>query len=424
MPHRACLFIVMIAAARLAFADGYQLPERVRVLPVAFVPTGEKPPTADEQQMFLRHIKWSQDRYREMLDGDTFDVAGKEVKVVQGTRPLDFYRKGSERGAPEIVSELLTHFQVTRFSCPYVFCILLMNSKDSFPEGGGRSLNGGVNTGGGMMYIASYELTHNTHFQATLQHELGHAFGLAHVDVYGYDMKTNASIMSYNPAHHCKGFEPSATPGALIPEDRRALALNDRVFPATTFRPVRDVPVGYKLARRIVPLGPMTLPGQPDFYPQIVTTAGEDVGSKVINIVREEIRPSAGPGITYDPGTMWHSKPLPTGKATLDITFPFPVTLTGIAVHSQHSAIDHEVTAARIEILDSGRRLVIDQPVKSVDETVQFTPSEGAKWSVTLTAGTSNILVIRGLQFFNGDNEICPHMVPSEKPAGDTTPPN
>ncbi len=410
---RCAALLLVFSVLRVARGADYTLPDRIKVLPVAFVPSGEHSPTDDEQKLFLRHLIWAQDRYRELLAGDSFELAETKVQIVKGQKPLDFYRKPPERGAPDIVVELLSHFEMTRFSCPYVFCILLMNSKDSFPEGGGRSINGGINTGGGMMYIASWELKHNTHFQTTLQHELGHAFGLPHVDVYGYDMKANASIMSYNPAHHCQGFTPSSTPGALIPEDRRGLALNDRIFAKTTFNPIRDVPIGYQLSRRIVPLGPMTLPGLPDFYPQITTTAGEDGYSRVANIVREEIKPSAGPGITYDPGTMWHSKPLPDGKATLEVTFPTPVRLTAIAIHSQHSGIYHEATAVRVETADSNpREMVVEKETKLIDVVVPFEPTKAAKWSLTLTAGDSRILVVRGLRFFDGDLEICPHMVP------------
>ena len=411
MFNRAVILTFLLA--NLASAADYSLPQRVQVLPVAFVPKDEKPPTDAEQKMFMRHIAQARDRFRELLAGDTFELAKPAVQVVVGQRPLDFYRKPPERGAPDIVSELLATLHLTRFDCPHVFCILLMNSKDSFPEGGGRTINGGVNTGGGMMYIASWELTHNTHFQTTLQHELGHAFGLPHVDVYGYDMKSNASIMSYNPAHHCRGFEPSNNPGVLIPEDLRLLAMNDRVFPKTTFDPKRDVGANYSLSKRIVPLGPMTLPGQPDFYPQVTTTAGEDVHSRVINIVREEIKPSAGPGITYDPGTMWHSKPLPNGKAVLELTFPMPVRLTGLAVHSQHSGIHHEARAVRLEAVDGNSRTeVIDKPITSFDEIVTFPATTSTRWSLTLTAGSSRILVIRGLRFFDGDEEVCPHMIP------------
>jgi len=416
MNFRQVFWIVLITASRSVLAAEYSLPQKVQVLPVAFIPSDQNGPTDVEQKLFLRHLKWSQERYSELL-GTTFELAKPTVQSVRGRKPLEFYRAPPERGAPDIVAELLDHFRMTRFNCPYVFCILLMNAKDSFPEGGGRTINGGINTGGGMMYIASWELTHNSHFQSTLQHELGHAFGLAHVDVYGYDMKANDSIMSYNPAHHTNGLDPAGTPGILIPEDRRALAMNDRVFARLNFDRKRDVAKGYSLSNRIVPLGPMTLPGHHDFYPEITTSAGEDVQSKVQNIVRQEIKPSSGPGITYDPSTMWHSKPLDDGKGVLEVTFPIPVSLTGIAIHSQHSGSYHEARRLRVETGEpSARRVVIDQPLKSVDETVTFAPAKSNRWTLTLTAGTSRILVIRGLQFFSGNEEICPHMVPYTAP--------
>ncbi len=413
MRVKSLLWVLLLTSAGPVSAAEYSLPERVSVMPVAFVPKGEPSPTDEQRQLFIEHIQWSQKRYEELLSGDTFHIAKLGVEVVEGQRPLDYYRNARERGAPDLVAELLEHFQVSRFKCPYVFCIMFMNSKDRFPEGGGRTINGGMNTGGGMLHISSGELTQNEHYQCTLQHELGHAFGLPHVDVYGYDMQKNDSLMSYNPKHHNKGKQPSATPGMLIPEDRRALALNDRVFPKTTFDPLKHVPAGYTIAKRIIPLGPMELPGHPDFYPRVTTTAGEDVGSKVINIVREEIKPSAGPGITYDQNTMWHSKPLSDGFAELQITFPMRVRLSGLAIHSQHSGIDHNATAMRLEARDDSKRLIAaEQPLKSVDELVRFEPIESKQWSLRLQAGSSRTLVIRGLRFFDGDEEVLPRMVP------------
>ncbi len=414
------LIAVLIGVWSAAEAADYTLPDGVSVLPVAFVPSDEQPPDINQQQLFLRQIQWTRRRFGEMLGGDTFSLARQEeVAAVRGARPLDFYRKQPERGAPDIVAELLAHFRFSRFNCPYVFCILLMNPRDSFPEGGGRTINGGLNTGGGMMYIASSEMQRNEHFQCTLQHELGHGFGLPHVDVYGYDMQSSPSIMSYNPAHHNQGFQPSPTPGGLIPEDRRGLALNRRVFPRTAFDPRRDVPAGYSLSNRIVPLGPMQLPGIADFYPQVTTTAGEDVGSKVANVVSAEIQPSVGPGITYNPATMWHSKPLPDGKAVLDISFPMRVRLSAIAVHSQHSGIDHAATALRLTVVDgTDRRTVVEQADLGVNQIVKFPPVAATNWSLELSAGKSRTLVIRGLRFFDGDEEVCPHQVPyQDKPS-------
>lgn len=411
--NRPITILLVFISSQSLMASEYSIPERIRVLPVAFVATDQKPPTDQEQKAFLKHLTWTQNRYRELLD-DSFDVVESKVRIVKGKRPLDFYRKQPEGGAPDIVSELLARDGLTRFSCPHVYCILLMNSKDSFPEGGGRSINGGFNTGGGMLYVSSWQLARSPNFQSTLQHELLHSFGLPHVDVYGYDMKTNPSIMSYNPAHHTQRFEPSATPGTLIPEDRRALALNHRVFTRVRFTPANDVPASYRLFPRIVTLGPMSLPDQPDFYPQVTTNAGEDLNTRVTSIVREQVKPSSGPGVTFDASCMWHSKPLPDGKAVLELTFPFAVRLTGISIHSQHSGQYHEAKALLLQTNDpSGRAVVVEQPLQAVDATVTFPPATATRWSLTLTAGTTRTLVIRGLQFFDGTEEICPHQIPA-----------
>lgn len=123
--------------------------------------------------------------------------------------------------------------------------------------------------------------------------------------------------------------------------------------------------------------------------------------------------PSAGPGITYDNTTMWHSKPLADGSADLQITFPIRVRLSGLAIHSQHSGVDHNATAMRLEARDDGKLLIAaEQPLKSVDELVRFEPVESKQWSLRLQAGTSRTLVIRGLRFFDGDEEVLPWMVP------------
>jgi hypothetical protein len=414
---RALVSIVLLQAS--AFAQGYNLPERVSVMPVAFVPADQKVLATVEQNLFLKHLAWTRKRYEELLVGDSFDLAQEKMEIVRGAKPLDYYRNRPENGAPDITAEILQHFKVTRFENPYVFSILLTNPGDGWPAGGGRTINGGLNSGGGMMFISSHALKNNQHFQTTLQHELGHAFGLPHPDVYGYDLKANPSIMSYSPANYTDGFKPSRTPGVLIPEDLRALALNDRAFPKTTFDPARDVPAVYQLSPRIVPLGPMTLTGMPDFYPQVTTDAGEAVRSKVVNVVQGEIKPSAGPGITYDPRNMWHSEKLPDGRsATLTFTFPFPVELTGLGIHSQHSALDHAVTHVTLETADPKNvREVVSQPVTEIDAVVTFPKAIESRWRLRLKPGQSGFIVVRGLRFLNGDREVVPHMVPYAQPA-------
>lgn len=400
------------AASELAY--DYHLPERVSVLPVAFIPKDQKPPTPGEKTKFLKHINLAQARYRELLGGDTFEIAKQEVEVVRGAKPLDFYRPPPDRGAPEIVSELLAHLKVNRYQCPYVFCILLMNSVDSFPEGGGRPINGGLNTGCGMMYIASGELTRNEHFQATLQHELGHGFGLPHVDVYGYNIQTSSSLMSYNPAHFTKGFEPSPTPGKLIPEDRRALALNKRVFSKFPFDPKRDVPPDYVEMKKIVTLGPMTLPDQPEFYPTLTSQTGLIATQKVDICVREEIRPSIGPEINFDMTSMWHSaRNLQGYDGNIEITFPFPVRLSGISVHSEIGARGHAAHGIRVQTMEnSQRKMVVDRPLTKVNELVSFPAAISQKWMLNFKGDETGTFVIRGLRFFDQGAEVFPHQVP------------
>ncbi|MGL6073097.1 MAG: hypothetical protein ACRC8S_02930 [Fimbriiglobus sp.] len=221
-------------------------PRTVSILPVFFVPKGAEKPTEEQTKKLQRHLEWSQTRYKELLRNQgTFAIEAKP-HVYQSERELAFYRADSEGGASLYVSELLEDLKTNRFTCPYVLLVVVMNPKDDFPVGGGRPLNGGINTGGGIIQLSSYSLDRVPNFQSTLQHELGHSFGLPHVDVYGYDMKTNDSLMSYNPKHYTKQFTPSETPGQLNAEDLRALAMNQRVFPNSSSTPK-------KTSRKVTP---------------------------------------------------------------------------------------------------------------------------------------------------------------------------
>ena len=200
------------------------------------------------------------DRYREMLQGrSTFEIADQVPTTYYSTKPRSYYQAQPEGAAPEFVSELLDFFNLNRFNCPYIFLVLFISPEFEFPYAGARPLNGGVDTGAGVVEISSYHMDNRPTFQSTLQHELGHGFGLPHVDVYGYDMNTNVSIMSYNSAQWTNYFEPS-NPGASIPEDIRALALNKLVFDNLVFDPMWDIPSGYLMAKDVVPLGPQDIP--------------------------------------------------------------------------------------------------------------------------------------------------------------------
>jgi hypothetical protein len=168
-----------------------ELPERVSVLPLFFVPAGGSPPTDAQKQALARHLEVCRRRYAEMLgDRDGFRVAPGRPRVIRSRKTRAELHALPEDAAPEIVATLLTEFNVNRYNCPYVFLAIVMNPEQDWPAGGGRPLNGGFNTGGGIVILSSRGLDASPHFQSTLQHELGHSFGLPHVDAYGYDMST------------------------------------------------------------------------------------------------------------------------------------------------------------------------------------------------------------------------------------------
>jgi hypothetical protein len=391
-------------------------PRSVKVLPVFFVPKGEAEPTADQAKRLTKHLEWARTRYKELLQNrDTFTVAEEKPRVYRSGRGLAFYREEPEGSAPQIVSELLTELKYTRFNCPYVLLVVMMNPKDDFPVGGGRPLNGGINTGGGIITLSSFALDRIPNFQSTLQHELGHAFGLPHVDVYGYDMKTNESIMSYNPKHHTKEFTPSDTPGVLIPEDLRALALNKRAFPKLRFDPVKDVPAGYKMAERIVPIGPMKIPDQLN-GPKFATDSGEDFGSKVANLANGPLGPNKKGKITFDAATMWQSAKTGTGWVSVEVTFPYAVELSHIGVHSQHSGEYNAARAVRVAARDAKDqfRQVAKVDLKSPDEKVPVTKTKARVWRFEFQAGESQCVTLRGLRFYSGPDELFPALVPSQ----------
>jgi len=261
------VLIVLLPAAGCAVGRPAPLkahPDRIQVKPVFLQPTDVKQINPAYAPVFMRHLKWAQQRYGELLhQEDTFEIAGDRPMVLAGRHTKDYYLATGDGGAESAVLELFDHDRVNRFTCDYVYVVGFVGTGD-WPAGGGRPINGGINTGGGILVISADALQTAPNYQSTLQHELGHAFGLPHVDAYGLDMATSASFMSYNPAHHTHFFEASATPGGMIPEDYRALSYAKRIFPGFKLDPNRDYPAGYTLAPMVF-LGPMQLTGQPDY---------------------------------------------------------------------------------------------------------------------------------------------------------------
>jgi len=234
----------------LAFFNGEPLVylEKVTVLPVFFVPSDATEPTEAEKQMINRHLILAQEWYTKNLKGrDTFALE-KEPLIYKSPHDLKYLADSTDLGAAKILTELMEKLKVNRYSLPYVLMIIVMNPNANFPAGGGRPINGYVNAGGGIVIASSYPFKDPSNlFQSTLEHELGHAFGLMHIDVYGYDQTTSKSIMSYNENCQWRGFDAPFDQCILIPEDLQALARNKLVFPKFYFDKEKDLPAGYAL---------------------------------------------------------------------------------------------------------------------------------------------------------------------------------
>jgi hypothetical protein len=394
-------------------------PEQVSVVPIFLVPAGGPFPTDSQTRALEKHLEICRKRYAEMLGiGDGFRMAPGRPKVVRSRKTLAELHTLPEDAAPEIVATLLAELRFDRFTCPYILVTVIMNPNENWPAGGGRPLNGGFNTGGGIVILSSNGLDASPNFQSTLQHEVGHAFGLPHADAYRYDMRANASIMSYNPKHHTNGLAPASEPGRLIPEDRRGLALNRRAFSGLTFDRRHDVPAGYALAD-LAWIPPMDIPGQPRYAPVVTTGSGEDFGSKAQAIVGGRILPSVPAGgdkrVSFSGKTMWQSRPAAQtgGWVFVDVKFPTSVTLTKVSVHSQHSGRYHAADQLRIEVPSQEEFLPIGETaLEDVDQIVPIPQSTSRTWRFWFHAADGNAVVLRGLRFFGRKGEILPPVVP------------
>ncbi len=409
---RAAVLAALFALIPVPPQDGAS---RVTVLPVFVVPAGAREPAAAEQQLIMAHVRVAQARYAELLGRrDSFLVEPAPL-LVRSAQPLSWYRAQPENASQALAADVLAAQGVDRWSARHVYVIILVNDADRFPVPGGRPLNGGLGTGAGLLVLSTHELQ-LTAFQATLQHELGHGFGLVHADNYGEDMASGRSLMSYNPAHWTRGLEPSATPGTLLPVELAALALNRRVFP----RLAGDKPAPPPAQPGLVWLPPMAIPGQVSVALTVTSRSGDDLGSAASRLANGRLRVNAGPGVTYDAATMWHSPRVgPGGWVALDLAFPAAVTLTGIGLHTEHSGQHHRAEAARLERLegDTGREVAAGT-VARADCLLAMAPATGRAWRLWLRAGASGYVTVRGLEFRDGaGRDIYPPLVREVAPA-------
>jgi len=234
---------------------------RLRVIPLLFVPADnseiyEGGQIAAARDRLRQYLGLAQSYYRAQLGTDTFEVSEGEPLLYASTHPHAYYDDRFSKLMPQVhhlmVRELFDRFGEDRYQSRSIYLAIYARPSaypiDGNYHGGGRTFNGPPDLGGGAVFLELQWLMTNANFLSTLIHELGHSFGLTHVDCHGYDMDSNQSIMSYNKRLWSNGFQLSSPPPLFNPEEYAMLAQNKLAFPNFSFIPAKHNPLGKSLA--------------------------------------------------------------------------------------------------------------------------------------------------------------------------------
>ena len=242
------LFLILIMLTP-SFTKASQ--KQLEVFPLIFIPkdntdlSGSKVDKA--LQILSKHLLIAQNHYKELLHTDTFKITSKAFKTYHAKYNHNYYtvQRGVKKSdsAHKILNELFDVYDDNRMDSNCIYLVLYARPNNASIKssilGGGRTFNGMPNSGGGYVEMELSSLLNDKPyaFQSTLVHELGHAFGLTHVDCFSYDMSKNTSLMSYNPLHISKGEKQSDTKGDLNAQEYYILSQNRRAFPHFVYKP-------------------------------------------------------------------------------------------------------------------------------------------------------------------------------------------
>jgi hypothetical protein len=69
------------------------IPAQIKVKPVLMVPSDGPAPTSRQTQALRDYLHQAQERYRELLSGNTFSLASEEPQIVRIDKPLDYFNR-------------------------------------------------------------------------------------------------------------------------------------------------------------------------------------------------------------------------------------------------------------------------------------------------------------------------------------------
>jgi hypothetical protein len=209
-------------------------------------------PVHEDQLALLRssietNMALAQERYRRWLVTDTF--LSTEPLLVHGKRPhLDYKRGDAWVDVLKEIRMFCGDCDATSTSVYVAFMVRPPGFEDQLWLGSGGP---GSNEGSGMVLMDARCILEDFPygFQSTLVHEIGHGFGLPHVDDWGESMETCESIMSYNPRHHTRGPHAPEPEAQFLPEELFLLGSNEVAFPEFKFDPAIHNPSGAPLRK-------------------------------------------------------------------------------------------------------------------------------------------------------------------------------
>lgn len=478
------------AAAIEVPADDFTMPAKLYVLPVVYVPADQKalveasPGTgldlsrqpmpewrADEyrrgEQNLGVFLHMARRKYETMLrnpltgesrgtfrlaswdaaTGSAHEVTSPRMPiqplVVQSITPAGSIAQSYANGSFWYLEQMLDAVGCRQSTCPFVFAIAVVG--DPLTKAGGRRLNHGYDNGGGVaMFNFRKELVlvdqkgSQRHFLSTLLHELGHGFGMPHVDDFCGNPRTcpprlridsSPSIMGYsegnwiygcgfaskkasNPTGGACEYPGNAAvdvlPGELIAEDLRILGQNDRAFDDLTYERALDAPgISVYRLNGLGNTGVGTTIG--------VTTVDTHLGFRTPPTVLLGADDNAFPEFfeEFDGARMWHSKEVgPDGWIAITVAFPAEVDLRRIDVYSGFKSGTH--VARRVKV-SSNTIPITEFSNITANQTVPFKRA-GTHFRIQLQAGDTGHVVLRGLRLFGHVGGQTVELYPAAEP--------